>query len=106
MPCPQTSSSHSGNTCAGPYKDTVNLPQTSFNMRANSKQREPELQRFWEEQNIYEQLLQTNPGVSYHHMPITELSQYMMRTSALMTLFILLVQDIFTLHDGPPYANG
>lgn len=48
---------------AGPYKDTVNLPQTSFNMRANSKQREPELQRFWEEQDIYEQLLQTNPGV-------------------------------------------
>lgn len=48
---------------AGPYKDTVNLPQTKFNMRANSKQREPELQRFWEEQNIYEQLLQTNSGV-------------------------------------------
>ena len=32
---------------AGPYKNTVNLPQTKFNMRANSKQREPELHRFW-----------------------------------------------------------
>ena len=52
---------------AGPYKDTVNLPQTKFNMRANSKQREPELQRFWEEQNIYEQLLQTNSGVCSNH---------------------------------------
>ena len=39
-------------------------------MRANSKQREPELQRFWEEQNIYEQLLQNNPGVGCSPTPI------------------------------------
>ena len=58
------------------YKDTVNLPQTNFNMRANSVTREPELQKFWSEQQIYERLSQTNPG------------------------------ETFTLHDGPPYANG
>ncbi len=60
----------------GSYKDTVNLPKTSFDMRANAVKREPELQAFWTEQQIYEHLSQTNPG------------------------------DRFVLHDGPPYANG
>jgi isoleucyl-tRNA synthetase len=60
----------------GSYKDTVNLPQTKFDMRANAVKREPELQKFWAEQQIYEQLSQKNPG------------------------------DLFILHDGPPYANG
>ena len=32
-------------------------------MRANSVQREPELQRFWEKHKVYETLLKTNPGV-------------------------------------------
>ena len=58
------------------YKETVNLPQTKFSMRANAVQREPELQRFWQEKQIYERLSQDNPG------------------------------DVFILHDGPPYANG
>lgn len=58
------------------YKSTVNLPQTDFSMRANSIKREPELQAFWEENRIYENLSEYNPG------------------------------DIFVLHDGPPYANG
>ncbi len=58
------------------YKDTVNLPQTDFNMRANAVGREPELQTFWRETEIYEQLAADNPG------------------------------DRFVLHDGPPYANG
>jgi isoleucyl-tRNA synthetase len=62
-------------TEAGAYKDTVNLPKTGFDMRANATKREPELQKFWEEQQIYQQL-QNNPG------------------------------EPFTLHDGPPYANG
>ncbi len=48
---------------AGPYKDTVNLPITKFNMRANSSQREPELQKFWEKNKVYDELLKTNPGV-------------------------------------------
>ena len=59
-----------------PYKQTLNLLQTPFAMRANARQREPELQAFWAEQRIYERLSRRNPG------------------------------DPFTLHDGPPYANG
>jgi isoleucyl-tRNA synthetase len=59
-----------------PYKDTVNLPQTEFNMRANAVQREPELQQFWADNHIYEQLSRNNP------------------------------KEPFILHDGPPYANG
>lgn len=58
------------------YKNTVNLPQTQFEMRANAPQREPEIQAFWQQQQIYETLSQKNPG------------------------------DRFVLHDGPPYANG
>ncbi len=58
------------------YKDTLNLLQTPFAMRANAKQREPEIQAFWAEQGLYERLSRHNPGPS------------------------------FTLHDGPPYANG
>lgn len=58
------------------YKDTVNLPQTKFDMRANAVKREPELQKFWAEHQIYERLSENNPG------------------------------DAFILHDGPPYANG
>ena len=45
-------------------------------MRANAAKREPELQAFWAEHKIYETLVETNPG------------------------------EPFTLHDGPPYANG
>ncbi|NJR14272.1 MAG: isoleucine--tRNA ligase [Calothrix sp. CSU_2_0] len=63
-------------TEAKTYKDTVNLPQTKFDMRANAVKREPEIQSFWEENKIYDRLSQENPG------------------------------DIFILHDGPPYANG
>jgi len=58
------------------YKDTVNLPQTGFEMRANAVVREPELQQFWAEEKIYETQASENPG------------------------------QPFILHDGPPYANG
>ncbi|TVQ42165.1 MAG: isoleucine--tRNA ligase [Gloeocapsa sp. DLM2.Bin57] len=58
------------------YQNTVNLPQTKFEMRANSVAKEPELQRFWQENQVYERLSQENP------------------------------QESFILHDGPPYANG
>ncbi|PSB20470.1 isoleucine--tRNA ligase [filamentous cyanobacterium CCP2] len=60
----------------GSYKDTVNLPKTKFDMRANAIKREPELQKFWAENQIYQKLSQNNPG------------------------------EPFILHDGPPYANG
>jgi isoleucyl-tRNA synthetase len=59
------------------YKDTLNLPQTDFPMKANLTQREPEIIRFWEEKKIYERL-QGNRKDSKHYI----------------------------LHDGPPYANG
>lgn len=78
---PASPSSSDPAAAAGPtaevsYKDTLNLLQTPFGMRANAKVREPELQRFWVEQRIYERLSRENPG------------------------------ERFTLHDGPPYANG
>ncbi|HIK31664.1 MAG TPA: isoleucine--tRNA ligase [Oscillatoriales cyanobacterium M59_W2019_021] len=63
-------------TEAKTYKDTVNLPQTGFDMRANAAKREPEIQKFWEERRIFETVSQENPG------------------------------EPFILHDGPPYANG
>jgi isoleucyl-tRNA synthetase len=63
-------------TETGKYKDTVNLPKTNFDMRANAIKREPEIQKFWEENNIYSRLSQENSG------------------------------KLFILHDGPPYANG
>jgi len=58
------------------YRDTVLLPSTEFSQRANAVKREPELQKWWEEQGIYERLWERAPGPK------------------------------FTLHDGPPYANG
>ena len=58
------------------YKDTLNLLQTSFGMRANAVKREPELQAFWAEKGIDLKLGLQNSGPT------------------------------FTLHDGPPYANG
>jgi isoleucyl-tRNA synthetase len=63
-------------TEAKSYKDTVNLPTTKFDMRANAPQKEPEIQKFWQKEAIYEKLAAENPG------------------------------ETFTLHDGPPYANG
>lgn len=60
----------------GSYKDTVSLPKTKFDMRANAVKREPEIQQFWADNKIYEKLSRNNPGAP------------------------------FILHDGPPYANG
>ena len=45
-------------------------------MRANAVKREPELQAYWQEKQLYEKLSKDNPG------------------------------EPFILHDGPPYANG
>jgi len=58
------------------YKETLNLLKTEFSMRANSVVREPEIQNFWANNDIDFQLGSSNSG------------------------------EIFTLHDGPPYANG
>ena len=61
---------------SGKYSKTVRLPETSFDQRANALQREPSIQKWWEENKIYEKLSELNPGEKY------------------------------ILHDGPPYANG
>ncbi|HWP83549.1 MAG TPA: isoleucine--tRNA ligase [Terriglobia bacterium] len=58
-------------------KSTVNLPKTAFPMKANLTQTEPKVLERWEREKIYEQLRK-------------------LRQEA----------PIFTLHDGPPYANG
>src|SRR5512135_3185290 len=59
------------------YKDTLNLPQTDFPMKANLGQKEPEMLKFWEGNKIYERLQEKNRG-----------------------------DKRYILHDGPPYANG
>ncbi|MBT8419715.1 MAG: class I tRNA ligase family protein, partial [Gammaproteobacteria bacterium] len=59
------------------YKDTLNLPNTKFPMRANLAKREPEMLAFWEKTDIYNRLRQVRAG-----------------------------RDRYILHDGPPYANG
>jgi isoleucyl-tRNA synthetase len=59
------------------YKQTLNLPETAFPMKADLARREPDVQKFWEEQNIYGRLREVARG-----------------------------RPTFILHDGPPYANG
>jgi len=60
------------------YKDTLNLPKTTFSMKANLPQREPEFLKKWNEQNIYKHILRAREDTG----------------------------KSFILHDGPPYANG
>ena len=59
------------------YKDTLNLPRTDFPMRAGLPAREPQWLARWARIGIYDRLREKAAG----------------RTP-------------FTLHDGPPYANG
>ena len=61
------------------YKTTLNLPKTDFPMRAGLPKREPEWLERWEEMGIYDQLREKAKGGG---------------------------RKQFTLHDGPPYANG
>ena len=35
------------------YKDTLNLPKTAFEMKANLTQREPEMVKRWAEEGLY-----------------------------------------------------
>ncbi|KAI0562047.1 Isoleucine--tRNA ligase [Gracilaria domingensis] len=64
------------NQDASPYSATVNLPQTTFEQRANATKKEPQIQKFWSDKSVYERLSRENPG------------------------------ETFVLHDGPPFANG
>ncbi len=59
------------------YRDTLNLPKTDFAMKANLVQREPQLRKEWAEKVIYAQIRAARRGA-----------------------------ELYTLHDGPPYANG
>src|SRR3954470_12706350 len=59
------------------YKKTLNLPQTTFAMKANLPQNEPKRLDFWREIDIYRLLREKSAG-----------------------------RPKFVLHDGPPYANG
>ena len=59
------------------YKDTLNLPGTSFPMKANLPNREPEILKFWDEIDLYREIRKKGEG-----------------------------KKTFLLLDGPPYANG
>lgn len=59
------------------YKNTLNLPQTDFPMKANLSQREPQVLAEWEKIDVYRLLRESSQG-----------------------------RKLFILHDGPPYANG
>jgi len=59
------------------FKQTMNLPETDFPMRANLAAREPGFVERWDEMDIYQLSLKANEG-----------------------------GPVFILHDGPPYANG
>jgi isoleucyl-tRNA synthetase len=59
------------------YKDTLNLPKTAFDMKANLTQREPAMLKAWQEANLYQQI---------RNAPHPK--------------------GKWVLHDGPPYANG
>ena len=59
------------------YKETLNLPQTTLAMRANATVRELEIQKFWEENKIYEKIIGQRDKANK-----------------------------FILHDGPPYLSS
>jgi len=58
-------------------KKTLNLPQTSFAMKAQLAQKEPEIIKKWERISLYERIIENRRK-----------------------------RPTFILHDGPPYANG
>lgn len=59
------------------YGKTLNLPKTEFPMRGNLPTKEPEMQKWWDDIDIYQKVQE--------------------RTAS---------RPKFILHDGPPYANG
>ena len=59
------------------YKETLHMPNTTFEMRGNLAKKEPGILKNWEENNYYQNILEHHKG-----------------------------EKAFILHDGPPYANG
>ena len=49
-------------TTPKPYKDTLNLPVTKFDMKANLAVREPQIQARWREQDLYELVRKSRKG--------------------------------------------
>lgn len=47
----------------GRYKLTVDLPKTTFGMRANSVVREPEIQKLWDDNEVLKKVVDNNNGV-------------------------------------------
>ena len=59
------------------YKQTLNLPKTSFPMKANLVKKEPEILARWDDLDLYRLIRKSSKG-----------------------------RKRYMLHDGPPYANG
>ena len=59
------------------YKDSINLPNTAFPMKAGLPNREPQILKKWQELNVYHELQKQRADA-----------------------------QSYVLHDGPPYANG
>lgn len=59
------------------YKKTLNLPTTQFPMKADLLRKEPEIQKNWEKEQLYEQVRKARAG-----------------------------REKYILHDGPPYPTG
>jgi isoleucyl-tRNA synthetase len=59
------------------YKDTLRLPKTDFSMKADLARREPEILKRWRSENLVAKILEARKDAPR-----------------------------FTMHDGPPYANG
>ena len=43
-------------------KENINLPKTSFSMKANLPNKEPEILKVWETQNLYKKLRESRKG--------------------------------------------
>jgi len=59
------------------YRDTLNLPDTEFSMKAGLPRKEPEMLDFWSNKDLYKKIRDKYKD-----------------------------KELFLLHDGPPYANG
>ena len=56
------------------YNATLNLPKTAFPMRGNLPKREPDVLGKWEEQDLYEKMVQKNQGRPMYVFPCSSTS--------------------------------
>ena len=59
------------------YRDTLNLPDTDFSMKAGLPKKEQDMLNFWSNNDLYNKIRNKYKD-----------------------------NKLFLLHDGPPYANG